>query len=73
MLLVTTGLMLGPALFALVLSHAGYGASWNGVALMMLLGALLFRLGSRMPATGSHETRAHSNPTPTAAVREQVK
>jgi predicted MFS family arabinose efflux permease len=65
MLLVTVGLMLGPALFALVLSHAGYGASWNGVALAMLGGALLFRLASRMPATGGHEPdAAHSNPAP---------
>jgi MFS family permease len=64
MLLVTGGLMLGPALFALVLTYDGYGAAWNVVALVLLVGTALFQLGARLPATGSHDTEEpRANPT----------
>lgn len=53
MLLVTSGLMLGPALFALVLTRGGYGAAWNVVALVLLTGTALFKLGARFPATAA--------------------
>jgi len=53
MLLVTGGLMVGPALFALVLTRGGYGASWNVVALVLLAGTALFQLGTRLPATAA--------------------
>lgn len=49
MLLVTGGLMVGPALFALVLSRGGYGAGWTVVALVLIMGAALFHAGSRLP------------------------
>jgi MFS family permease len=51
MLLVTGGLMLGPALFALVLTRAGYDAAWGVVALVLLLGTGLFFAGSRLPVS----------------------
>jgi MFS family permease len=53
MLLVTGGLMLGPALFALVLTRGGYGAGWNVVALVLLAGTALFQLGARFPSTAA--------------------
>ncbi|MEO5693546.1 MAG: MFS transporter [Usitatibacter sp.] len=56
MLLVTGGLMLGPALFALVLTTSGYGMAWNVVALVLLLGTALFQLAARLPSTGSYDT-----------------
>lgn len=54
MLLVTGGLMIGPALFALVLTRGGYGAAWHVVALVLLAGTALFQLGARLPATAAH-------------------
>jgi MFS family permease len=53
MLLVTGGLMLGPALFALVLTRGGYGASWYAVSLVLLAGTALFHLGARSPSTAT--------------------
>ncbi|HET7730705.1 MAG TPA: MFS transporter [Usitatibacter sp.] len=53
-LLVTTGLMLGPALFALVLMRGGYGAAWSGVALALVAGTGLFRASAALRAGPVH-------------------
>ncbi len=53
MLLVTGGLMTGPALFALVLATGGYSAGWAVVSAVLLAGTALFYIGARLPTTGT--------------------
>lgn len=53
MLLVTTGLMTGPALFALGLTQWGYAGSWYMVSVVLLAGVALFRVGALLPSSAA--------------------